>query len=55
MITSIYGGSARSMLISGSAVSVGDLLFHQAYAFFIAHLASRRVVYVAVTRHLTQA
>jgi len=32
-----------------------DLLFRQVYAFFIVHLASRRVVYAAGTRNPTQA
>jgi hypothetical protein len=32
-----------------------DLLFRQVYAFFFVHLASRRVVHVAATRHPTQA
>jgi len=36
-------------------IQTHDLLFRQVYAFFIVHLASRRVVYVAATRHSTQA
>jgi hypothetical protein len=36
-------------------IQTHDLLFRQVYAFFIVHLASRRVVYVAATRHPTQA
>jgi hypothetical protein len=32
-----------------------DLLFRQVYAFFLVHLASRRVVHVAATRSPTQA
>ena len=32
-----------------------DLLFRPLYAFFIVHLASRRVIHVAATRHPTQA
>jgi len=32
-----------------------DLLFRQVYAFFIVHLASRRVVHIAATRNPTQA
>jgi len=31
-----------------------DLIFRQVYAFFIVHLASRRVVHVAATRNPTQ-
>jgi len=31
-----------------------DIFFRQVYAFFIVHLASRRVVHVAVTRNPTQ-
>jgi hypothetical protein len=31
------------------------LLFLQVYAFFLAHLASRRVVHIAATRHPTHA
>jgi transposase InsO family protein len=36
-------------------IQTHDLLFRQVYAFFIVHLASRRVVHVAATRHPTQA
>ena len=36
-------------------VQAYDLLFRQVYAFFIVHLASRRVVYAAGTRKPTQA
>ena len=36
-------------------IQTHDLLFRQVYAFFLVHLASRRVVYVAATRHPTQA
>jgi hypothetical protein len=36
-------------------VQTHDLLFRQVYAFFLLHLASRHVVYVAATRHPTQA
>jgi transposase InsO family protein len=32
-----------------------DLLFRQVYAFFIVHVASRRAIHVAATRHPTQA
>jgi transposase InsO family protein len=31
-----------------------DIFFRQVYAFFIVHLASRRIVHVAVTRNPTQ-
>jgi len=31
-------------------IQTHDLLFRQVYAFFLVHLASRRVVYVAATR-----
>jgi transposase InsO family protein len=36
-------------------IQTHDLLFRQVYAFFIVHLASRRVVHVAATRNRTQA
>jgi transposase InsO family protein len=36
-------------------IQTHDLLFRHVYAFFLVHLASRRVVYVAATRHPTQA
>jgi len=36
-------------------IQTHDLLFRQVYAFFIVHLASRRVVHVAATRHPTEA
>jgi transposase InsO family protein len=36
-------------------IQTHDLLFRQVYAFFLVHLASRRVVHVAATRHPTQA
>jgi hypothetical protein len=36
-------------------IQTHDLLFRQVHAFFIVHLASRRVVHVAATRHPTQA
>jgi putative transposase len=36
-------------------IQTHDLLFRQVYAFFLAHLASRRVVLVAATRHLMEA
>jgi putative transposase len=36
-------------------IQTHDLLFRQVHAFFLVHLASRRVVYVAATRHPTQA
>jgi putative transposase len=35
-------------------IQTHDLLFRQVYAFFLVHLASRRVVYVAATCHPTQ-
>lgn len=34
-------------------IQTHDLLFRQVYAFFIVHLASRRVVHVAATRNPT--
>src|SRR5215468_11365339 len=36
-------------------IQTHDLLFRQLYAFFLVHLASRRVVHLAATRHPTQA
>ena len=36
-------------------IQTHDLLFRQVYAFFLVHLASRRVVHIAATRHPTQA
>ena len=40
----------------GSAIHPDhDLWFREVYAFFFVHLASRRVVHVAATRHPTQA
>ncbi len=36
-------------------IQTHDLLFRQVYAFFIVHLASRRVIHVAATRNPTQA
>ena len=36
-------------------IQTHDLLFRPVYAFFLVHLASRRVVHVAATRHPTQA
>jgi len=36
-------------------IQTHDLLFRPIYAFFFVHLASRRVVHVAATRHPTQA
>jgi hypothetical protein len=36
-------------------IQTHDLLFRQVYAFFIVHLASRRVVHVAAMRHPAQA
>jgi len=36
-------------------IQTHDVLFRQVYAFFIVHVASRRVVHVAATRHPTQA
>jgi putative transposase len=36
-------------------IQTHDLLFRQVYALFLVHLASRRVVHVAATRHPTQA
>src|SRR5882672_6966268 len=36
-------------------IQTHDLWFRQVYAFFFVHLASRRVVHVAATRHPTQA
>src|SRR5215475_2828354 len=36
-------------------IQTHDFLFRQVYAFFIVHVASRRVVHVAATRHPTQA
>ncbi|MGA7743759.1 MAG: integrase, partial [Polyangia bacterium] len=35
-------------------VQTYDIFFRQVYAFFIVHLASRRVVHVAATRNPTQ-
>jgi hypothetical protein len=36
-------------------IQTHDLWFRQVYALFFVHLASRRVVHVAATRHPTQA
>jgi putative transposase len=36
-------------------IQTHDLLLRQLYAFFLVHLASRRVVHIAATRHPTQA
>ena len=36
-------------------IQTHDLLFRPVYAFFLVHLASRRVVHIAATRHPTQA
>jgi putative transposase len=36
-------------------IQTHDILFRQVYAFFIVHLASRRVVHIAATRHPTRA
>src|SRR5215470_736665 len=36
-------------------IQTHDFLFRQVYAFFLVHLASRRVVHIAATRHPTQA
>jgi hypothetical protein len=36
-------------------IQTHDLLFRQVYAFFLVHLASRRVVHIAATRHPTHA
>jgi transposase InsO family protein len=36
-------------------IQTHDLLFRPVYAFFLVHLASRRAVHIAATRHPTQA
>jgi hypothetical protein len=36
-------------------IQTHDLLFRQVYAFFLVHLASRRVVHIAAIRHPTHA
>lgn len=58
-----HGGQDWGTFISNHAdntwacdfIQTYDILFRQAYAFFIVHLASRNVVYAAACRNPTQA